>query len=143
MSQQRGGGVNGVTKEALLKSYQKRLRDGIKAMADNFTEVIKLAKNEDDSAVMRPTQAEQDYYEMEVRSANIVRAGESLVKLIADMKQFFIVNSFTLMNESILNNTKVLEKTLQENDSKLQIIRDEIATDLLELEEEYYLSPNK
>ncbi len=141
MAQQRS--INGVTKEALLKSYQKRLRDGVKAMVDNFTEIIKLAKSEEDSAVTRATQAEQDYYEMEVRAANIVRAGESLVKLIADMKQFFIVNSFTLMNESVLNNTKVLEKTSMESDAKLQAIRDDIATDLIELEEEYYLSPYK
>ena len=32
------------SKEALLKSYTMRLKDDIKAMLDNFTEVIKLAR---------------------------------------------------------------------------------------------------
>lgn len=32
------------SKEALLKSYQKRLKDGIKSMTDHFLEIIKLAK---------------------------------------------------------------------------------------------------
>ena len=32
------------SKEALLKSYQKRLKDDIKSMVDNYTEIMKLAK---------------------------------------------------------------------------------------------------
>lgn len=32
------------SKEALLKSYQKRLKDDIKSMMDNYTEIIKIAK---------------------------------------------------------------------------------------------------
>ena len=30
------------TKEALLKSYQKRLKDDVRAMVDNYVEIIKL-----------------------------------------------------------------------------------------------------
>ena len=32
------------TKEAQIKSYQKRLRDDIKAMTDNFMEIVRLVK---------------------------------------------------------------------------------------------------
>ena len=32
------------TKEALLKSYQKRLKDDVKSMVDNYVEIIKLGK---------------------------------------------------------------------------------------------------
>jgi len=32
------------TKEALLKSYQKRLKDDIKSMVENYVEIIKLGK---------------------------------------------------------------------------------------------------
>ena len=32
------------SKEALLKSYQKRLKDDIKSMVDNYVEIIKLGK---------------------------------------------------------------------------------------------------
>ena len=46
MSQQQQQQSRGLTqsKEALLKSYTMRLKDDIKAMLDNFTEVIKLAR---------------------------------------------------------------------------------------------------
>ena len=43
MSQQQARGLS-QSKEALLKSYTIRLKDDIKAMLDNFTEVIKLAR---------------------------------------------------------------------------------------------------
>ena len=32
------------SKEALLKTYNSRLRDNVKAMVDNYMEIIKLAK---------------------------------------------------------------------------------------------------
>ena len=32
------------SKEALLKSYQKQLKDDIRSMLDNFLEIVKLAK---------------------------------------------------------------------------------------------------
>ena len=44
------------SKEALLKSYTMRLKDDIKAMLDNFTEVIKLArvgKNKDNHKILK------------------------------------------------------------------------------------------
>jgi len=41
-----GGSQKGLpqSKEALLKSYQKRLKDDIKSMVDNYVEIIKLGK---------------------------------------------------------------------------------------------------
>ena len=32
------------SKEALLKQYQKRLKDGIRSMVDNFMEIVKAAR---------------------------------------------------------------------------------------------------
>ena len=60
------------SKEALLKSYNKRLKDDVKSMLDNFTEIVKLARVEEDTQVLRVTACEQDEYEMHVRAANIV-----------------------------------------------------------------------
>nr|KAF6314955.1 mediator complex subunit 22 [Myotis myotis] len=59
------------SKETLLQSYNKRLKDDIKSMMDNFTEIIKTAKIEDETQVSRATQGEQDNYEMHVRASNI------------------------------------------------------------------------
>ncbi|XP_013395678.1 mediator of RNA polymerase II transcription subunit 22 [Lingula anatina] len=131
------------SKEALLKSYQKRLKDDIKSMVENFMEMIKSARIEETNQISRPTQAEQDQYEMQVRAANIVRAGESLMKLVSDIKQFLILNDFTSVNEAITKNSQVYKQAQTECDNKLLLLRDDMAADLYELEEEYYSSPYK
>lgn len=84
-------------KEALLKSYTTRLKEDVKSMLENFegmkknlmaplnskkywvyslpivsfSEIIKLAKLENESQLNRMTQIEQDTFEMQVRAANI------------------------------------------------------------------------
>ncbi len=40
------------TKDALLKSYHKRLKDDINSITSNFTEIIKLCKVEDENQVI-------------------------------------------------------------------------------------------
>ncbi|KAK2159224.1 hypothetical protein LSH36_156g08017 [Paralvinella palmiformis] len=131
------------TKDAQLRSYQKRLKDDIKGMVDNYMEIMKLVKVEEESQVSRPTKSEQDQFEMEVRAANIVRAGESLMKLFSDIKQFLILNDFRAVNEAILQNTTSWRQQQNIMDNKLLNLRDDMATDLYELEEEYYSSVYK
>ncbi|XP_063492866.1 mediator of RNA polymerase II transcription subunit 22 isoform X2 [Symphalangus syndactylus] len=101
------------SKETLLQSYNKRLKDDIKSIMDNFTEIIKTAK---------------------------VRAGESLMKLVSDLKQFLILNDFPSVNEAIDQRNQQLRALQEECDRKLITLRDEISIDLYELEEEYYSS---
>ncbi|XP_030063597.1 mediator of RNA polymerase II transcription subunit 22 isoform X2 [Microcaecilia unicolor] len=137
MSQQR---VLPQSKETLLQSYNKRLKDDIKSIIDNFTEIIKTARIEEETQVSRATQGEQDNYEMHVRAANIVRAGESLMKLVSDLKQFLILNDFPLVNEAINQRNQQLRSLQEDCDKKLVALRDEISIDLYELEEEYYSS---
>ncbi len=67
-----GGSVVPASKDALLKSYQKRLKEDINAMLTNFLEIIKLCKVEEESQVSRATQCEEDAFEMQVRAANMV-----------------------------------------------------------------------
>ncbi|XP_075704506.1 mediator of RNA polymerase II transcription subunit 22 isoform X1 [Rhinoderma darwinii] len=137
MAQQR---VLPQSKETLLQSYNKRLKDDFKSIMDNFTEIIKTARIEEEHQVSRSTQGEQDNYEMHVRSANIVRAGESLMRLVSDLKQYLILNDFPSVNEAINQRAQQLRGLQDECDKKLVSLRDEIAIDLYELEEEYYSS---
>ncbi|XP_060267619.1 mediator of RNA polymerase II transcription subunit 22 isoform X4 [Ovis aries] len=122
------------SKETLLQSYNKRLKDDVKSIMDNFTEIIKTAKIEDETQVSRATQGEQDNYEMHVR------AGESLMKLVSDLKQFLILNDFPSVNEAIDQRNQQLRALQEESDRKLIALRDEVSIDLYELEEEYYSS---
>lgn len=81
------------SKEALLKSYNTRLKDDVRSMQENFEgeeilathlakfltsfrpfpEILKLAKGDHDTQLSKNTQSEQDTYEMQVRAANIGR----------------------------------------------------------------------
>lgn len=130
------------SKEALLKSYNKRLKDDIKSMVDNFVEIVKSARITPDeyNQLMRMTESSQDQYEMHVRAANIVRAGESLMKLISDIKQYLILNDFPSVNEVISQKSKLYQAMQAECDKKLIALRDDVAAELYELEEEYYSS---
>uniref|UniRef100_A0A1L8DHI3 Mediator of RNA polymerase II transcription subunit 22 n=1 Tax=Nyssomyia neivai TaxID=330878 RepID=A0A1L8DHI3_9DIPT len=131
------------SKEALLKSYNTRLKDDVKSMQENFEEILKLAKGENDSQLSKITQCEQDTYEMQVRAANIVRAGESLMKLVSDIKQYLILNDFHSVNEAITANSQLYRSTQSDCDKKLMGLRDDMAADLYDLEEEYYTSVYK
>ena len=75
---------------------------------------------------------------MQVRAANIVRAGESLLKLVSDIKQFLVLNDFHSVNDAISSSSSLYRATQQDRDHKLMNLRDEMAVDLYDLELEYY-----
>ena len=72
-----------------------------------------------------------------------VRAAESLMKLISDIKQYLILNDFPSVNEAITHNSKMFLNLQEACDVKLTTLRDELSVDLHELEEEYYSSQYK
>ncbi len=72
-----------------------------------------------------------------------LRAAESLMKLVSDIKQYVILNDFKSINEANQQNTVMLRHMQHDLDSKLLTLRDDMAADLFELEEEYYSSAHK
>jgi len=132
-----------VSKDALLKSYSKRLKDDVRSLADNFSAIVKTCRVEEEHQVSRSTQAEEDALEMQVRASNMVRAGESLMKLVSDLKQYLILNDFPSVNEAISQNSNMFKEMQASCDRNLTALRDDLATDLFELEEEYYSSSYK
>lgn len=106
----------------------------------SHTEIGKLAKGDTESQLSKITQCEQDTYEMQVRAANIVRAGESLMKLVSDIKQYLILNDFHSVNDAITSKSQMYRATQADCDKKLMTLRDDMAADLYDLEEEYYTS---
>ena len=52
------------SKDALLKSYRKRLKDDVNSMLMNFMEIIKLCRVDDEGQVSRATQCEEDAFEI-------------------------------------------------------------------------------
>ena len=48
---------------------------------------------------------------VKVRASNMVRAGESLMKLVSDLKQYLILNDFPSVNEAIAENSNLFKDT--------------------------------
>jgi mediator of RNA polymerase II transcription subunit 22 len=65
------------------------------------------------------------------------------MKLTSDIKQFLILNDFVSVNEQILQHRQMYKAMQTECDNMLFTLRDEMAADLHELEEEYYSSMYK
>lgn len=128
------------SKDALVVSYQKRLKDDVKSILENFMEIVRMSKVDDESQVSRITQANQDRFEAQVRAANIVRATESLTKLISDIKQYLILNDFPSLNDSIVENLRQFRHSQSEIDNRLAEMKEDVSAELHELEDEYYMS---
>lgn len=62
------------------------------------------------------------------------------MKLVSDIKQYLILNDFHSVNEAITANSQLFRSTQVDCDKKLTTLRDEMALDLYDLEEEYYTS---
>ena len=62
------------------------------------------------------------------------------MKLVSDVKQYLILNDFPSVNEAITQNSKLCKARALEADQKLMALRDDMASDLYELEEEFYSS---
>ena len=62
------------------------------------------------------------------------------MKLVASLKEYLILNDFKSLNDAISNRTSSLATVQRDIDKKLMVIRDEMAADLYDLEEDYYSS---
>ena len=69
-----------------------------------------------------------------------VRAGESLQKLVSDMKEFLILNDFPSVNTSITERSTALQEISNHTDQQLLALKQELAVNLSELEQAYYSS---
>lgn len=62
------------------------------------------------------------------------------MKLVSDIKQYLILNDFHSVNDAITANSNLYRQKQAECDKKLMTLRDDMAADLYDLEEEYYTS---
>lgn len=125
-------------KAQVLRDYRLRLRDNVRSIRENFAEILKSAKVEHDSQANPFTQFEQDQYELQVRIATISKAGENLLKLISDLKQFLILNDFGYVNEAVTLNTTQCQSDQENLNRRLSTVKEDVSNILGELEHEYY-----
>jgi len=68
----------------------------------------------------------------------VVRAGESLLKLVADLKEQIILNDFGEIEEAIATKNETNLTTAESYDKQLVNLRDEMVKSLYEAEEELF-----
>jgi len=128
------------TTQSLLKEYQKRLREDIKSIKENFQEIIIAAKFEEKSQLGRTTAALYDKTQIQVRAAKIVHAGENLLKLISDLKTFLVIHDFPAINDTIKRRNDDLSKQCKEMRENLLKVREDLGEQLIPGEDEFYSS---
>lgn len=115
-----------------LKNYQLQLKDNIKKIFENYMEILK-------------TKTEHINFEVQVRSAEIVRSYQSLMQLVAEIRSFLIINDLVSLNQNTApepsssqqSNTAAgsqQSKSATQSDEKLVRLRNEMSMFLYELE---------
>ncbi|XP_063679246.1 mediator of RNA polymerase II transcription subunit 22-like isoform X2 [Bolinopsis microptera] len=125
------------TKE-VHEAYARRLTESTNAMISNYTAIVKSLKVEDDSRLSSTNQAFQDNYEANVRCTNIIKAGQSLLTLISDLKECLIFKDFPAINQSLASQKELLEQNKQLMNGECDKIKEEVQILLYELETECY-----
>ncbi|CDW51821.1 Mediator of RNA polymerase II transcription subun it 22 [Trichuris trichiura] len=126
------------SKALLLQEYHHRVRDSVKSMRENFTEILRLAKVTEETQMHRLTEYEHEQYEMQVRASNMTRSAETLIQTVSDLRQFLILNDFAFINEAVTFTSGQCQLSQKEMNDKLATIKEEISFCLQEAEQEYY-----
>jgi mediator of RNA polymerase II transcription subunit 22 len=131
------------TQNLILKSYEKKVKEDIGSVYDNLTEILKLVKSDDENGLAKMTQNELDTYQIEIRTSNIIKATESLTKIVSDLKDLVILNDFKSINSQITSQCAYFKQREDEIDKTLTSFKDNLIPMVNELQQEYYSSNYK
>ena len=108
----------------LISTYNRQLKDNIKAIAENYTELLQCSKVKQNDLDRRESFTfEQSRFEMLVRSQKIVRAAEALAQLSSDIKEHILLNDFSLINKSIDQHTAQIQEACQRSKGEIEELR--------------------
>ena len=127
----------------LLKTYEKKVKDDISSIYENLSEIFKLIKNDDENGLAKLSQNELDTYQVEIRTSNIIKATESLTKIVSDLKDLVILNDFKSINSQITNQCNYFKATEDKIDRTIAAVKCDMIPLLSELQQEYYSSNYK
>lgn len=108
--------------ELTLKNYQIQLKDNMRLICDNFTDILR-------------TKTEHVNFEVQVKSAEIVRSYQLLMQLVAEIRTFLIINDLVNLDHgSVANRSNAEASQTPSPDEKLVKLRDDMSMFLYELE---------
>lgn len=103
--------------ELTFKNYQKQLKDSVKLIYDNYVDILQ-------------TKTEHVKFEVQVKSAEIVRSYQTLMQLVAELRTYLIINDLVGEDQTTANS----DTSSQNTDDKLVRLRDDMSMFLYELE---------
>ncbi|KAI6654791.1 hypothetical protein LOD99_2670 [Oopsacas minuta] len=111
----------------LISTYSRQLKDNIKAIAENYTEILQCSKIKQNIFDERESFTfEQSRFEMLVRAQKIVRAAEALAQLSSDIKEHILLNDFSLINKSIDQHTAHIQDACKQSKGEIEGLRKEL-----------------
>ena len=151
MNQAAAQGNKATNENLTLKAYEKKVKEDVRLVHENLHEMLKLLKIEDDRTqrsyddygMNKIGQAQIDLFELQIRTANIVKSTESLNKIVSDLKDLAILNDFKSINAQITNQCRHLKLKETEIDHNLMNLKDTLYKLLYDLQHEYYSSNYK
>jgi mediator of RNA polymerase II transcription subunit 22 len=128
------------TQNPILKSYEKKVKEDVGSVYENLSEILKLVKSDDENGLAKMSQNELDTYQIEIRTSNIIKATESLTKIVSDLKDLVILNDFKSINSQITSQCTYFKQREDEIDKHLTMFKDNMFPLVSELQQEYYTS---
>ncbi|CAM4810816.1 unnamed protein product [Rotaria magnacalcarata] len=110
---------------------------------DNFNAIISLIRVDDPQLnpikdqLPRILTNTTDDFEIRVRAYNMVRAFESLLKLVSDLKDQAVLYDFRAINDAVKAQRQRFKNQQSDLDTKLISLRDRLALELVKFEDEY------
>eukprot|EP01134_Creolimax_fragrantissima_P005285 CFRG5285T1 len=121
-------------------AYRQKIQNCTTALLDNFLFVVNAAqistKEEDD--VSENTQIAKEKYEVEIKTHNIVRAAETLISIISELKEKLLFSDFELLNRNVDDANKAYDECRVESEDSLAILQRDIAAHLDAMETSFY-----
>ncbi|XP_044469865.1 mediator of RNA polymerase II transcription subunit 22a-like [Mangifera indica] len=120
------------------KNLMQRVETDIANIVDNFSQLVNVARVSDP-----PVRNSQEAFTMEMRASRMVQAGDSLLKLVSELKQTAIFAGFASLTDHVEQKTAEFNKHTEKTDRVLARIGEEASASLKELEELYYSSERR
>uniref|UniRef100_A0A7N0UIV9 Mediator complex subunit 22 n=1 Tax=Kalanchoe fedtschenkoi TaxID=63787 RepID=A0A7N0UIV9_KALFE len=138
------GAASGPTASAGASAAQKqkallqRVEADIGNIVDNFSYLVGAAPVSDP-----PVRNSQEAFMLEMRSARMVQAADSLLKLVSELKQTAIFSGLASLNDHVEQRKSELNQLADTSNQLLSALGEEAAANLKELESHYYSSAAK
>ncbi|GJP40587.1 hypothetical protein CLOM_g251 [Closterium sp. NIES-68] len=119
------------------RALQQRVDADVISMVENFTNMIKASKIND------PVRNSQEAYQIEVHSAKLVGAAESLLKLVAQLKQTVVFADMSALNASVERHKEEFKEEADVANEVVACVGEKATTLLHDLEDMYFTSKLK